>query len=930
MGAAQVDSAPGPVDVRLLGAGTVLRFTLLVSLILASCLSMLSRIAPQDAVDGVTWDWLCLLASGVDPAQPATGAGDVVADLQRTCIAEHEAVRVRWILAGTGAVLLLALAIYLWLPSWKRRGGRLVPVDALGDEDLIARLHELVAVAGLARPPAFVVDPSSASTGAVVFGRLRRYTVCLDGGLIASRSANPDGFRGVVLHELAHIRNGDIDLTYATVALWRAFVICVLVPFLALAAYSVTGMEVRFSYVPGLWWASWSLKLQYLFQAAVLVTMSYLVRAEILRTREIYADLDAMRWGASRTAWQRPGGGNETRVPLLRPVLGLLRTHPSWADRNRFLRDPAELFGASALLMFLTGVSAILTATDIEPVLDSLGLPPGTGIETLTTWITAALVTGIAGVALWRAVAHAVLTSRPVPSGLRVGCWLGAGFAVGELVAARWVGAGWLPPHPEVLLVLVPGAAVLTWWVVQCAELWVRTHRGRSIWPVHLLGLAATALVFGAWFTIWTTELYLFSQGLPWSPNQLAALTPNEPDWVVLAVFFTVRPAVFVGAAVLWLFPLASWLRRPVTGTNTPSLRGIGVAVVLGGALCWVGAVVVMAVLHPRQPEFGAPAGDLPIDYLSGLMLALCAGAVLTAGVVSALVRRHRLVLALTAAGGAALIGLVGEFFIAGTDGCVPPLRVMGYTCGLNTEGAWFTITFVAPIVLGAAIHLGVVAAVVGAAVAALARRFTATMKGFPTARRDSTRSVLTHRIAVLAAWAMLVVLAVGSAPTWQRQLSGPTSDSGEFLPDREPPSSATAKEQGQAWLTVGGEALLSDLGTDLERAVDALLEAEMAARRAGLRTIPLEPSVFDPVCADMARHARNAVAFIPIPDVPAQRAWSTVLANAERFASDCREAVRDPDTGLPRPQLEAILRSTDSYLELTRQLSSLGLSLHQ
>ncbi|QIK10199.1 M48 family metalloprotease [Streptomyces sp. ID38640] len=82
-------------------------------------------------------------------------------------------------------------------------------------------------VTGLKRVPRVVVDPSAASTGAAVFGRNRRPTVCLHAGLLAGRATAPEDFEAVLLHELAHIRNGDVTLTYATIALWRTFIAAV-------------------------------------------------------------------------------------------------------------------------------------------------------------------------------------------------------------------------------------------------------------------------------------------------------------------------------------------------------------------------------------------------------------------------------------------------------------------------------------------------------------------------------------------------------------------------------------------------------------------------------------------------------------------------------------------------------------------------------
>ncbi|MFE4540856.1 M48 family metalloprotease [Streptomyces scopuliridis] len=59
-----------------------------------------------------------------------------------------------------------------------------------------------------------VIDPAATSVSAVVFGRTRHPVVCLHGGLLAVRCSDPNRFQAVLLHELAHIANRDITLTY--------------------------------------------------------------------------------------------------------------------------------------------------------------------------------------------------------------------------------------------------------------------------------------------------------------------------------------------------------------------------------------------------------------------------------------------------------------------------------------------------------------------------------------------------------------------------------------------------------------------------------------------------------------------------------------------------------------------------------------------
>jgi hypothetical protein len=227
-----------------------------------------------------------------------------------------------------------------------------------------------------------------------------------------------------------------------------------------------------------------------LVRLAALVTMAYLARADILRTRETYADVDATAWGGQPAGWAHPATVPTGRVAArvaagLAAFRGVWRTHPGWANRARSVLDPSVLFAAGALPMFLTGVVVILTAYQVRFVTGASG-QIGSAAQIWLAWLMAALVTGIAGTALWRAAAHAVLTARPAPSSLRAGLWLGIGLVVGELLTFPIPGPGWLPRRPEPLVFLVIGAVLLTAWITQSAELWIRTSPGRTLRLAHL------------------------------------------------------------------------------------------------------------------------------------------------------------------------------------------------------------------------------------------------------------------------------------------------------------------------------------------------------------------------------------------------------------------------------------------------------------
>ncbi|MFG1952646.1 M48 family metallopeptidase [Micromonospora sp. NPDC048830] len=285
------------VDERALGAGTTARFTLLVALLVATSSVMLLYIAlALTATDGLS----CTLAAGADPGTDP--AANVMArrslqwEAYAACSERYAPPPSGWWLVGWWALLAACTAALFWaLPAWKARRGRVVvPLAAVDRDGEIGRtVAELSATAGLARPPRVVVDPAAASAGAVVFGRTGRATVCLHGGLVVARTTDPGWFRAALLHELAHIANRDVTITYLTVALWRVYAAVAVPPFLLWGAW-------RFSTASGarLWSADAPIVTRGLLVTGLLAVLVYLARSDVLRSREVYADLAAVRWGA--------------------------------------------------------------------------------------------------------------------------------------------------------------------------------------------------------------------------------------------------------------------------------------------------------------------------------------------------------------------------------------------------------------------------------------------------------------------------------------------------------------------------------------------------------------------------------------------------------------------------------------------------------
>ncbi|WP_405108485.1 M48 family metalloprotease [Micromonospora sp. NBC_01405] len=912
---------------RVVAAGTTLRFALLIALLMVASSSMM---------DSTLWVFSdssgngCSLAAGVDSSRSsdltATAAVLDQADAFEACVARYSSVPGWWSLAWPAALLAAAGVLFLGLPAWKARRGRVVPLAAVDhDGEILRVLEELTAAAGLARVPRVVVDPGTAATGAVVFGRNHRPTLCLHGGLLARRTTDPDGFRAVLLHELAHVRNGDVTVTYITVALWRVFVGMVLLPYLAIYVtmfVNAVGSPLLVGELP--------MFVRGLLLTVVLVGLVHLARADVLRSREVYADLAAVRWGAAPRAWAvttpDPVGGRSRRI--VGRFAELWRTHPRWDLRRDALADPAALFGVRALPMFLTGVAAWLFTSQASDVLGSRDLTGAWALQGMSL-VAAVLVTGSVGVVLWRAVTHAVLTARAVPSGVRAGLWLGVGMATGNLVMSDLALLQWLPTRPAILVLVVLVGVTFAWWTAQCARLWASVRQGRTNRLVMTLTLTAAGLVLSSWFAWWRLNGLLFAYGWPFDSVGLRQLlergqTPGDiaEHGAALSVIATVgsllhtlpdRPLELSALAALWVVPLLAWTVRPAvaasaapesgapagavddaqaTGEALPPLRRAVLPGLLTGAACWVAVAAVMAYLHAWQPPPGQ-RGLLHVwIYLAWALVALVAAATAAAVVVASVsTTRYRLIMALIAAQTATVVGAAGLMVLASLDGCLGPLDTIRATCHRGPADAlWQEI----PFVLTAGPVLAVIVAVLSTAgVSAVRAAWRCTARratDVPSrARRRGGLAIRRIGVGVLCA-ATLGVVALEVAHPAPERSTGFDATAPRRLSAADPQvvSVEIRARQVTAWMQYGGTDLLKRFPVeagDFARYLEAPTPDASGKPK-------LDSSIIHSHCLGLGGLARDARAYFRIPDVEAQSHWRTYITELEQSARDCQRAV--------------------------------------
>jgi len=536
------------------------------------------------------WDWLWL-AAGIDQAELAhaylactsehqtalASAGGLAAtsaatDALTACVQDANRSLAGWMLGGTILLLVVAGAIVLATPLWIRRRRRLRPLTRADAPAVLDELGALAREAGLEEEPTWLWNPLDPSPTGLAFGRPGRYSIALMGGLVTRQLADPSAFRAVVRHELAHLRNRDVGITYATVSLWYAFLLVGVLPFAAVVADE--GLDTIVS-------LGWRL--------LALAALVYLTRNAVLRAREVYADVRASVPDGPGGALRRILRGlPQHSVSVWRR---LWRVHPDPGTRLAALDDTRRLFPLGLLVSFGVGIATTI-ALDSLVTLIGIYVADAIAIHMLAAAAFAPLAMGAVGVGIWRSDWGALAADDGAPPTWPLALAFGAGLVVGPELALQRVastegdrtllgsalgsGAAWIAA-------LAVGLMLLFAWVSESARTWIRA-RGGSRRPTAetLAGLVLAsgilAVFVGVFFAVYATrqaigisrrgdaELHSQVSGVIWvGPTWLWQLVGDAETLVVLT-----QPVVFAGLVALWLFPLAAWLRRRAAVADAP------------------------------------------------------------------------------------------------------------------------------------------------------------------------------------------------------------------------------------------------------------------------------------------------------------------------------------------------------------------------
>jgi hypothetical protein len=479
------------------------------------------------------------------------------------CVKSYVLLQSAWMLGGVAAILLLAFGLYWTEPARKLHRDRLQQLSAEDAPEVLQDLEELVRQAGLKRAPTFVWRPLDASSGGLAFGRAGRYYLALSGGLVSSFYIDPRNFRAVVRHELAHLKNADVDKTYFALAAWQAFLILGLLPFLLTRPFRLVADLHHYGIYFGMT----------LFSVIVMTGMVYLFRNSVLRAREAYADVRASFWDGPQ------GGLADVLARLPRPPRSFLKrilsVHPDPARRLLALRDTGRLMDVDFWTTFGVGLAATIAYGELDTFFMNI-LPKGQENHStlLTTPFFAILVAAFTGLVVWRsAFAGRVendrqprlwLLSLGLTLGLALGPVVSLKSAVDALTAQMLTLNIFASLGTFVLSALAYGTWILAFWgltylllkwVGETAIVWLaRLRTARGLWWACLSSLFVYGGILG-YFMGWFLMVREYSTILGW-PRGLLTFGLYLMEGLV-------SPATLLIPLGLAALPLLAWIGRP-------------------------------------------------------------------------------------------------------------------------------------------------------------------------------------------------------------------------------------------------------------------------------------------------------------------------------------------------------------------------------
>jgi len=273
--------------------------------------------------------------------------------------------------------LIIAVVIYRRYPRHIRHKTKLRKLTRQDDERLLATVQELAQRSNLSPVPSVEMAFDSRSMDGQAFGFRNHYSLGLGGRLRLLLRKNPDRFRAIILHELAHIFNNDVQRTYFAQAIWAVVIVLIFAPAISYIAVNFTRQLIEL--IMGSDSESESASnlittlITFIQLGGTLVIVAA-IRSSLLRVREVYADWRAVLWGAkSSLADILQNNPSESNAGLW---TRLLRLHPNAQQRISMLHDPLSLFRITADVPFFVGFLLSYVLGNVIYLLSNLALIP--------------------------------------------------------------------------------------------------------------------------------------------------------------------------------------------------------------------------------------------------------------------------------------------------------------------------------------------------------------------------------------------------------------------------------------------------------------------------------------------------------------------------------------------------------------------------
>ncbi len=570
------ESHPPRLDPFVFPTETTLRFALLIVAVISASLYIYNLIYwryRSTQLDFVPLPNLAELCRS--KAEVAAQSVDSVDSFLR-CLEPYtkETINAAWFSIGAvGILITLASLIYSLFPVLMIRKEGLIPLEKQADmEDIVVYLRDLCQEIGI-RPPIFVQKTIDRSIGGRAFGSLGRYYVVLSTGLLVLFDKDLGKFRAVMLHELSHLRNRDIDKIYFSVAISFAFMIIAVIPF----ALLLSGFDAFFGQM---------------LRFTMLMLIVYLTFTSVVRSREFYADVRASTYSGSGALGLLFQAAPTSQVSALQStIISILERlpyfkrnrwqfafqfHPDASERRRVLEVTDRLFHLDLWVAFTTGITLIIAYYPISILINTLAnyLPKYNGVLTpvflIKGFIFASLVIGILGVGIWRSTFVTLIRHQDSAEVGKLGIALGVGMLMGKFFSLS--NSSW--GHNLTIVTLFTNALLLASlyyffrWIAIGALSWLQVsiyaQSPRRFYTVGLIvvGFFLT-LLFGAIFGIWDT--------VGSTSNSSKALFSYILLLPAGSMHFALSPLTLIASVSLWVFPVSACLCQKHQSDSTYS-----------------------------------------------------------------------------------------------------------------------------------------------------------------------------------------------------------------------------------------------------------------------------------------------------------------------------------------------------------------------